>query len=189
MDIAKLNPSTRVAYGKKIEERIRQALRDIGKLNVEDPDNHSDVFMKIDGWLVSREVYLNNHIKEPIQIKYRESGDDILYEIFKDWESAPCKIGRDFGGKATYYVVLNRAKTEIVISDVDIIKTRVRDALKVIGKQNLFNKRGIVYKNDLLEIRTTIDPHDKIVKLMGFIPFNSIRAIKRFVVDPQYFIV
>ena len=81
MDIAKLKPNDRVRHGKKIEEKIKEALRTIGKLTIEDPNNNEDLYCKIDAWLVG----VNGRV--PIQIKYRESDEDILFEIYKDWET------------------------------------------------------------------------------------------------------
>ena len=99
--------------------------------------------------------------------------------------NVPQKVGRDLVSKAEYYVVLNRSKTLIVISPVVILKNRVQEALRVIDVK----ARGIIYKNSGLEIRTTLDPHDGTLKMMGFIPFDSIEAIKKIEVDPKFFIV
>jgi hypothetical protein len=94
------NYDGRIKAGKQKEAIIIKTLRDKG-VNVLDPTAHEDMHDKIDGWIVDEDG-----TKHALQIKFRESGDDILVEIVKDWDKQI--PGRDMIGLAEYYLVVNR---------------------------------------------------------------------------------
>lgn len=90
----------RVAAGKLVEHQIVTELRKQG-INLTDPTSHEDMSDKIDGWIVEKDGS-----RHSVQIKYREGGDDIIFEIIKDIDrNIP---GRDMESKAEFYLVVNR---------------------------------------------------------------------------------
>jgi len=94
------NYDSRIADGKAVEKKIISALRSNG-IKVEDPTAHEDMHDKIDGWFVYKDG-----TRHSVQIKFRESGDDILFEIIKNWDANI--IGRDLVSKAEYYLIVDR---------------------------------------------------------------------------------
>lgn len=96
-DIA--NYETRIQCGKVREASIIIALRGVG-LAVEASTPEQDKHQKIDGWLTDR--FGERH---PLQIKFRENGPDIIFEIIKDFNlDIP---GRDMICRAEYYFVVD----------------------------------------------------------------------------------
>jgi hypothetical protein len=94
------NYSQRIAGGKKIEHKIIDALRALG-YTIDDPTPSQDMHDKIDGWWHGTKGGLF-----PLQIKFRETGDDILFELIADVDR---KIeGRDMKSKATVYLIADR---------------------------------------------------------------------------------
>jgi hypothetical protein len=100
---ADMNYGDRVKTGRRVESDIIAALRRQG-LKLELPTPDEDKKQKIDAWIVDK-----HGVKHSLQIKYRESGDDILFEIIKDVEKNI--VGRDWEGLAEYYFVLDRNNT------------------------------------------------------------------------------
>ena len=94
------NYSSRIHAGKQVEHKIIAQLRTKG-MTIRDPTPDQDKYDKIDGIGVSPSG------KEfPIQIKFRETGDDILFELVSDLDKK--KPGRDIISKAEFYVVADR---------------------------------------------------------------------------------
>ena len=96
MGISSMDFHTRVQRGKTVEERIKDVLRANG-FQVTDPTSAEDMYQKIDCFLDGQAA----------QIKYRDSGDDILYELIKPHDlgmslqqNMKLNPGRDFRGKA-----------------------------------------------------------------------------------------
>ena len=83
----------RVAAGKKMELRIIDSMNAAGFM-VTAATAQEDLYQKIDGWLDG----------QSIQIKYRETGDDILFEVYKDWTKALRDV--TFTAKQTFTHVL-----------------------------------------------------------------------------------
>lgn len=92
------NYKQRVDTGKLVEKQIVANLRKQG-VKFTDPTEHEDMTDKIDGWIQRFEGL------RPVQIKYREGGDDIIFEIIKDIDhNLP---GRDMQSIAEFYLVVN----------------------------------------------------------------------------------
>lgn len=70
-------------------------------LTINEATPEEDQQDKIDGWMVDKAGD-----KHSIQIKYRETGDDILFEVVKDLDKS--YEGRDMVSKAEFYVIVNR---------------------------------------------------------------------------------
>jgi len=99
--IAHLSDQERVAYGKAKEHLIVKKLAELG-YSITPPTDHQDMYDKIDGFYTAK-----NGKSKSIQVKYRESGDDVLFEVIKDWDKNV--YGRDYVSKAELYIVANRA--------------------------------------------------------------------------------
>jgi hypothetical protein len=89
----------RVAAGKSTEKEILDLLRARG-MKIADPTSHEDMVDKIDGWLEK------DGKKLAVQVKFREGGDDVIFEILKDIDKGI--PGRDMISKASLYIVKDR---------------------------------------------------------------------------------
>jgi hypothetical protein len=106
----------RVRKGLAIEKQIANSLRKSGVV-LEEPTNRQDIMQKVDRWIVK------DGVKTPLQIKYRESGEDILFEVFDTfagWNNPKNKVGRDMLGIAAKYAVL--IKGNIIVIPTKIAK-------------------------------------------------------------------
>jgi hypothetical protein len=100
----------RVEAGRKIENNIINSLRQMG-YTIEDPTEHEDKIQKIDGWWIGE-----RYERYPIQIKFRESGDDILLEMMRNIDRNV--LGRDMKGESSLYIVANRkGETKMFLTD------------------------------------------------------------------------
>lgn len=160
--------NSRVNYGKGIEKQIFDSLVTCG-MKLREPSSSEDMYDKIDGWwdVGGRE--------EPIQIKYRDTGDDILFEVMKDYQrNIP---GRDMVGKALYYAVLGRGGGQIVIVEVEEAKRKIKTAMAAAEAEG-FDNRGNYRTQDGLMLRIRRDPQSGQEKLMAYIPVGILRNVR-----------
>lgn len=95
------NYSDRIDAGKRVEKTILDALRQKG-YKINDPTSTEDKYDKIDGWWIG-----TKGTPYSVQVKFRQSGDDILFELVKDLnKNIP---GRDLISKAHVYLVADRS--------------------------------------------------------------------------------
>jgi hypothetical protein len=163
--------SQRVDYGKGIEDQIYKGMESCG-LKLRKPSGREDMIDKIDGW------WDDGTQEHPVQIKYRDTGDDILFEVMKDYHgNIP---GRDMIGKATHYAVLTRDGSLIRI-------VRVADAKAIIGEmQKRADEDGfdqsdsyrMPVKGGTAMLRIRPDPRSGNVKLMAYIPPSALETVK-----------
>jgi hypothetical protein len=169
---------TRVERGKGVEDRIKEALAANG-IKVTGATSGQDMYDKIDGFIDGK----------AIQIKYRDSGDDILYELVKPHDQTlslqhniKFNPGRDYRGKAVYYVVMTR-DGKIYIIPVQHIKGALMQAASEFGNEPL--SRPFRSSNGI-EFRPLVDPRDKtrdgrpLTKVNAFIPpkiFNGVAQV------------
>lgn len=92
------NYKDRVEQGKAGEKEILDVLRKAG-IEIADATPSQDIYDKVDGWMNL------NGTRVAVQVKFRESGDDVLFEIVKDIDKGI--MGRDMRCKADYYLVKN----------------------------------------------------------------------------------
>jgi hypothetical protein len=97
------NYNDRISAGKKVESAIINGLRNRG-FKIDDATADQDMHQKIDGWWIDKK---DN--KYPLQIKFRQSGDDILFELMRDVDRNI--EGRDIKSKAVIYLVADRNGT------------------------------------------------------------------------------
>ncbi len=87
----------RVAAGKRLESNVLNALRAMGH-QIDAPTPEQDKIEKIDGWWIG-----SKGGRFPLQLKVRETGDDIIFEILKDINKG--LDGRDLKSMAYVYIV------------------------------------------------------------------------------------
>lgn len=152
---------TRIQYGKSIEKQIFDSLVACG-MKLRPATGRQDMYEKIDGWW-------NN---DPIQIKYRDTGDDILFEVMKDYDQGI--PGRDMVGRAKFYAVLNRAGNILVVS-VDEAKRMIQ---QIVGEaeQDGYDERGN-YSYGPVTLRIRPDPQSGQRKLMAYIRPEALKQV------------
>lgn len=128
----------RLKHGWAKEDYILGVLGNFfGHENVQRPQggqsSTADTRDKIDGY-----VKFPSGNTLAIQIKSRESGDDILVEVYKDYERKVA--GRDMVTKAQVYVVLDPSGTNIYLIPVEKIKTVVNQMVKQWEQQQKLGK-------------------------------------------------
>jgi len=98
----------RIKIGKEYEREILSKLNKYGEI---EPSSHQeDIKFKLDGFITLKTPEFGDLIgkRVSVQIKKRsQSGDDILFEIERDFDNKT--IGRDQQGTATLYIVSDRS--------------------------------------------------------------------------------
>ena len=140
--------SQRIDAGKKVESKILDALRKLGH-SIDNPTADQDKWEKIDGWWHGTKGGLF-----PIQVKFRETGDDILFELIKDIDK---KIqGRDIISKAVVYLVTDRSGTTRMILTKPI-KEKAAELLKIAEKDMANDPYKTFWRGDKWEMRMQVD--------------------------------
>lgn len=175
-----LEAHERVKHGKNREGQIATALVEQCNLNLEDASEREDKTLKIDRWLVE------GNKKTAVQIKYRETGDDLLFEVFDRWEhwfSRENKIGRDMKGNSKLYAVLRQDKKTVVLAHVEQAKKIINDmtnAARVVGwtKDEGPQRKVLKYTKNggVCELRVQRDPGDGRTKMVAYIPAAVLQA-------------
>ncbi len=175
-----LNATERVQHGKNREAQIATALIQQAGLTLEDASEREDRTLKIDRWLVQ------DGKRTAVQIKYRETGDDLLFEVFDRWDGwfgRGNKVGRDMVGNSKLYAVLRQDRKTVVMTEVATAKKIIQDmqnAARVIGwtedkgeqsKTLRYTKNGGV-----CELKVQRDPRDGRTKMMAYIPTAVLQA-------------
>lgn len=162
--------AARVDFGKGIEGQIFDALVKCG-MKLRKATAKEDMYDKIDAW------WNTGSGEEAVQIKYRDTGEDLLFEVMKDYYR---KIpGRDMIGKATYYAVLRR-NGEIVVVSINEAKKIIQNALNMIQQQGFDqnNTFKIPAGNSFAFFRIRPDPRSGQDKLMAYIPISAFKNIR-----------
>lgn len=126
------NYGERISAGKRVEKQILDALCKKG-YRIEDPTSSEDMHDKIDGWWLDKQGK-----RFPIQVKYRETGDDIIFELIQDIQTN--NAGRDMKSKAVLYLVADTHLTTRMFL-VKPIKEKAQEIIQsVIGdlKKNAY---------------------------------------------------
>lgn len=156
----------RVQYGKSIEKQIFDNLVQCG-MKLREPSVQEDKYQKIDGWWETPSG------EKPIQIKYRDTGDDILFEVLLDYDRGI--PGRDMVGKAVYYAVLTRTGGNIVMVSVAEAKSLIQAAQDAADQEGFDDRGNFRYNGVMLRIRP--DPRTGQDKLMAYIPVSLLKQI------------
>lgn len=168
-----LDPRTRVKHGRERERQIALALRDQVGLPIQDASEFEDKERKVDRWI----AYPTG--KVALQIKYREVGEDLLFEVYDkwfDWDHAHNKLGRDMYGDAKEYAVLLADRKTVVMVPTKLAKDTVAKMVAE-ARKNGFTVKGYAsstlryYAHGLkLELKVQKDPGDGRQKMVAYIP-------------------
>ena len=161
--------SRRVETGRRVERKILDGLKHIG-LNVLDASPDDDMRLGIDGYLVDTEGK-----KHSVQIKYRETGDDILLELIKD--IAKGIPGRDMRSKAEYYLFVSREGTGKLF-EMAPIKNIGDTLLLLFDKEQRTNPLKTLWgAGNKWEMKITTDRAHGQRKLMAYLSPSVFKAI------------
>lgn len=172
--ISTLESSERVRIGVSRENQIAEALRNQAGLDIQEATADEDKgYQKIDRWFVQ------DGKRHGMQIKFRETGSDILFEVydtFHGFDVKKNKLGRDMIGRAKYYTVLSQDQKTAHIVPVAVAHEIIHEAMEMIQEYGwtTVKRSGSVFKwfknGQKIEIRLTTDPKDGRPKIMAFIP-------------------
>jgi hypothetical protein len=162
------NYSDRISAGKVVEKTILDSLRQKG-YKIEDPTPAEDKEDKIDGWWITPK-----NDRWPLQVKFRETGDDILFELVKDLDrNIP---GRDIISKAKLYLVVDRGgKARMFLTDP--IKTYAQKIVAALVPVIRRDEGKGVWSGNNWEVRVQTDRahgQRKLVAYFGPSLFSSI---------------
>lgn len=164
----------RVEAGRKVESQIFNALRILlpkHGIKIEEPTAEEDRRSKIDAWLTTSEGK-----RFSLQIKYRESGDDIIFEVVKD--ISDWTPGRDLISVADLYLVVDREKTGRLFRTGPIKREATR--LLEIAKQDLTTSPNkVIWIGSGYELRLTTDHAHGNTKLMAFFHPSKFEVIQK----------
>lgn len=149
------NYADRIQAGREKESEVIDALKSKG-LNIELPSQHQDMYDKIDGFILTAKTQK----RLSFQLKFREGGDDIIFEIIKDWDANV--EGRDLVSKAELYVVVSRQGI-INIYQANDIKAKAKELLALADEKPKVNQEGHGW-----QLKFTVDKANFKTKLMGF---------------------
>lgn len=172
--LAGLDYDKRVDAGKRVEKKILDALRSKG-IKIEDPTSNQDMIDKIDGWWSGK-----NGQKYPVQVKFRQSGNDILFEVVKDFDrNIP---GRDMKSKSVLYLVSDKTgKTRLYHTDV--IKKKAQEVLKIVQDDLKQNPRQDRWSGSGWEAKMQYDASNGNKKLMAYFNSNSFNILATWDLD------
>lgn len=171
---------SRLKFGKSREAAIARLLISRFGFRVEEVTPHADIekkvdrnrvgSIKLDGVCISQDG-----LRQSVQIKYRESGRDIIvdvYEPFHGEESPETKKGRDYASQCDHYAVqtgefIHVIRGQSIRNAIDATLKSWRDAGSPvrIGKQ--WSAKGI-------NLLITEDHHSKLPKMIMFIPVDRL---------------
>lgn len=162
--------SERIALGRQVEKSIIESLQKSG-MKILNATNNDDCLKKVDAWVEK------DGKKVGLQIKFRETGKDFLFEVFDtfiDFKHPKNKIGRDLVGDASLYAVQVKDKINIVQKEqaIDVIHEMLDEArCNGWNDSNSFSKT-LYYssKGHELQLKLQNDPNDGRKKIVAYIP-------------------
>jgi hypothetical protein len=163
--LADKDNNARIHSGKKVESIIIDKLSKNG-FNITKASDSDDMIKKVDVWIKQ------GNEKVGVQIKFRETGKDILFEVFDtfyQFNDIRNKSGRDMIGHAQKYAVLIDKK--IVIVNKNEAQSAINDMILEARCNGWKNKT--VYLKDKgceLQLKLTTDHSDGRQKVIAFIP-------------------
>jgi len=177
--LATTERSQRIVIGRNRESQIADALVEQHGLKLEDASFSEDCFAKVDRWL------LEGNKRTAMQIKYRETGDDLLFEVYNKFDGwyGKNKQGRDMVGQSKLYAVLRQDRKTVVITEVESAKRIIAEMTRIArvtgwtqdnGEQN---KRLTYVKHGFTcELRVQRDHGDGRTKMIAYIPVGLLQA-------------
>jgi hypothetical protein len=169
--LADKDNNERIQSGKKVESFIIERLNKSG-LALSKASDYDDMLKKVDVWIGKGKE------KVGVQIKFRETGSDILFEVydtFYDFNDSRNKLGRDMTGDAKKYAVLINKK--IVIVEKSEAK-QVIDDMILDARCNGWKEKTIYHRERGLELqlKLTKDHADGRKKIVAFIPVEYFKS-------------
>lgn len=168
-----LEAHVRMKHGKEREGQIANALKQQVGLNIIEASDDDDKARKVDRWLD------RNGKQIALQIKYRETGEDLLFEVYDrwfDWDDHRNKVGRDMLGDAQLYAVLKTDKQTVVMVPTDYAKTIIREMIEIVQQhgwtvENHISKTFRFFQHGhKIELKAQKDPRDGRQKMVAYIP-------------------
>lgn len=162
-DVSKNNMDSRIIYGKSVERMICDTLRqEFGWVLIAATSNE-DRYEKIDAF---RHIEGTKFV--PIQIKYRSSRDDILFEVHRFDGKPGYPNGRDYISRAQLYVGLSPEGKSIIVCSIEDLKKDSLEAFHLLIKSN--KDRINLKKNNQIvgSAKKCLDPFSKVEKVLYF---------------------
>lgn len=169
-----LSRSERVSKGRARENQIANALKAQHGLNIVDASHDEDCVQKIDRWLIDKDG-----VRHALQIKYRETGDDVLFEVFDrflGFDDPANKTGRDVQGQSTLYAVLKTDRKTVCVVHCSVAR-KVIDQMVACVRERGWTVRNAVSKTFYfhahglrLELKRQVDPRTGDPKVIAYIP-------------------
>lgn len=169
------NYAERVKAGRAVESRIFHAwqakLQSRG-IKLELPTTTEDKKDKIDLWLINPKGK-----RFSVQVKYRESGDDIIFEIIKNVQN--WTIGRDVASVAQLYFFVDRTGkgwlywSKPLKELADHLTSEAQKSLETSPNQTEWDGQGY-------EMKRRMDPASGEQKLVAFISPRKFPSIETF---------
>lgn len=176
-----LDARTRVQHGIQRENQIAKALREQAGLDLRAATTYEDKDRKVDRWLVDPQT--GN--RKAVQIKYRDTGNDLLFEVFDrfvDWDNPHNKVGRDMVGDANLYAVLLSDRKTVVMIPIDGAKEIITEMVEGARRFGWTSQNGLVktfrsFREGLtIELKLQKDPSDGRQKMVCYIPSGVFQA-------------
>lgn len=148
-----------MVVGRAIEKEIIEFLRSKG-LVITPATVGEDMHDKVDAWIIW------NGKREAVQIKFREGGNDVIFEILRDFDKM--LPGRDMVSKASIYIIMDTHHT-IRMFRVEDLKAKAQ-ALQDYVYQDLehFPRKTAWGKPNHCSVKITIDRASQQRKLMAY---------------------
>lgn len=163
----------RVRRGREVELRILERMRESG-MHLTEPTYAEDAYAKIDAWWQD----VSGSERKGVQIKYRETGDDILFEVYKDWDRYV--VGRDLAGTADYYMTVDRRGNGSLVP-VKALKDKVHAALAAIERDGwTFPEREhYVNRTEGIDVKIREDAYHGQRKCMAYVHPRSLPIVRQ----------
>lgn len=151
-----------------MELQILDSLRAMGH-KIEPPSASEDKNAKIDGWWIGAKGG-----RFPLQLKWRESGDDIIFEIIRDIDHHI--DGRDLKSQAYVYIVADtQGQTRMFLTDP--IKKKAQELKAVAEKEMAQDPFKTKWFGDGWEMRMQIDRANGARKLVAYFQPEMFKAL------------
>lgn len=154
-----------IDYGQGIEKQIFNNLVKCG-LKLRSASEKEDMYDKVDAWWKTPQGEFG------VQIKYKEAGNDIIFEVMKDYyKGIP---GKDMVGKASFYAVLNTSNVIVMISLAEA-KALIQKARELAQTEGFDERGNFSWGNVSLKLRP--DKFTQQIKMMAYIPVHALKQV------------
>lgn len=109
----------RESTGRAVEDRILDTLKSKYGYKIEHASKQDNIQRGIDGWWTDKSGRKNS-----IQVKFRQGGDDIIFEAIKDIDGGV--VGRDTRSEANYYLIMDTGGKTILF-EMPPIKLKAKE--------------------------------------------------------------